>query len=82
MEARSSAPNNLGQEEISRLELMHSVLCRVFDDRLIFPPVGSPSRVLDCGCGAGDWAVDVARRFPDCEVRLQFRFRLPVPTLP
>ncbi|KAF4513236.1 hypothetical protein G6O67_000534 [Ophiocordyceps sinensis] len=58
----------IDEEEISRLELMHSVLCRVFDDRLIFPPVGSPSRVLDCGCGAGDWAVDVARRFPDCEV--------------
>ncbi|KAM4060401.1 methyltransferase [Hirsutella rhossiliensis] len=58
----------IDEEEISRLELMHSVLCRVFDDRLIFPPVGSPSRILECGCGAGDWAVDVARRFPDCEV--------------
>ncbi|PHH85918.1 hypothetical protein CDD83_10996 [Cordyceps sp. RAO-2017] len=58
----------IDEEEISRLELMHSVLCRVFDDRLIFPPVGAPNRVLDCGCGAGDWAVDVARRFPECEV--------------
>ncbi|RDA83741.1 hypothetical protein CP532_3659 [Ophiocordyceps camponoti-leonardi (nom. inval.)] len=47
---------------------MHSVLRRVFDDRLIFPPVNSPKRILDCGCGSGDWAVDVARRFPDCEV--------------
>ncbi|RDA95114.1 hypothetical protein CP533_2141 [Ophiocordyceps camponoti-saundersi (nom. inval.)] len=28
----------------------------------------SPRRILDCGCGSGDWAVDVARRFPDCEV--------------
>ncbi|PNY23120.1 Uncharacterized protein TCAP_06929 [Tolypocladium capitatum] len=67
---RHSGTDDPGQDEISRLELMHSVLSRVFDDRLIFPPVGSPRRILDCGSGAGDWAVDVAGRFPDCEVRV------------
>ncbi|KAK4091040.1 hypothetical protein Purlil1_4620 [Purpureocillium lilacinum] len=56
------------QEEIARLELMHSVLSKVFDDRLIFPPVHAPERILDCGCGACDWAVDVAEHFPDSEV--------------
>ncbi|POR36202.1 Uncharacterized protein TPAR_03611 [Tolypocladium paradoxum] len=58
----------IDEDEIAHLELMHSVLSRVFDDRIIFPPVGSPRRILDCGCGAGDWAVDAAGRFPDCEV--------------
>lgn len=52
------------------MELMHSVLSKVFDDRLIFPPVHAPERILDCGCGACDWAVDVAEHFPDSEVRL------------
>ncbi|KAF4592549.1 S-adenosyl-L-methionine-dependent methyltransferase [Ophiocordyceps camponoti-floridani] len=57
----------IDEKETSRLEMMHAVLSRVFDDRLIFPPV-RPTRVLDCGCGGGDWAVEVARRFPDCQV--------------
>jgi ubiquinone/menaquinone biosynthesis C-methylase UbiE len=57
------------KEEAEHLELMHSVFCRVFDDRLIFPPVRAPKRVLDCGFGAGDWAFEVARAFPDCEVQ-------------
>lgn len=48
---------------------MHAVLRQVFDNRLIFPPVRSPRRILDCGCGAGDWAIDVATQYPDCEVR-------------
>lgn len=54
---------------MARLELMHNVFCRVFDNRLIFPPVDAPKRVLECGFGAGDWALDVSRTFPDCEVR-------------
>ncbi|KAL3965455.1 hypothetical protein ACCO45_002459 [Purpureocillium lilacinum] len=32
------------------------------------PPVHAPERILDCGCGACDWAVDVAEHFPDSEV--------------
>ncbi|KAH0597256.1 hypothetical protein MHUMG1_04633 [Metarhizium humberi] len=56
------------EEEVAHLELMHSVLCRLFDGRLIFPPVNEPKRILDCGFGAGDWALDVARAYPDCEV--------------
>ncbi|PFH56045.1 hypothetical protein XA68_17142 [Ophiocordyceps unilateralis] len=30
--------------------------------------MSDPKNILDCGCGAGDWAVDVATRFPDCKV--------------
>ncbi|TQV94783.1 UMTA methyltransferase [Cordyceps javanica] len=56
------------EEEVERLELMHDVLLKVFDNRLIFPPIVSPRNVLDCGCGAANWAVDVAEQYPDCEV--------------
>ncbi|KAK1479414.1 UMTA methyltransferase [Colletotrichum abscissum] len=27
-----------------------------------------PRRVLECGFGAGDWAIDVAQQHPNCEV--------------
>ncbi|EAU38197.1 conserved hypothetical protein [Aspergillus terreus NIH2624] len=56
------------EEEAERLESQHQVLNRVFDNRLIFPPVPRLRRILDCGYGAGSWAVDVAERHPDCEV--------------
>ncbi|CAG7564123.1 unnamed protein product [Fusarium equiseti] len=60
--------NEFRQDEISRLELMHGVLSGLFDERLIFPPIRSPKRVLDCGCGTGDWAMEVATQYPDSEV--------------
>ncbi|KAH8736012.1 S-adenosyl-L-methionine-dependent methyltransferase [Ilyonectria robusta] len=58
----------IDEDEIARLELMHGVLNSVFDNRLIFPPVRNPRRILDCGCGSGDWAVDVAAQNPNAEV--------------
>ncbi|KAF7548590.1 hypothetical protein G7Z17_g6964 [Cylindrodendrum hubeiense] len=58
----------IDEDEIARLELMHGVLNSVFDNRLIFPPVRSPRRILDCGCGSGEWAVDVATQNPNAEV--------------
>lgn len=64
--ADANGPN---QDEIARLEAMHDVLNRLFDNRLIFPPVRSPRRILDLGCGAGDWAMDVAMQYPNAEVR-------------
>ncbi|CAM1511602.1 Fc.00g091150.m01.CDS01 [Cosmosporella sp. VM-42] len=58
----------IDEDEISRLGTMHGVFNRVFDSRLIFPPVRSPRKILDCGCGAGDWVVDVAGQYPNAEV--------------
>lgn len=58
------------QEEEERLESMHDVLKKVFDYRLIFPPLAAPTSILDCGCGSGNWAIDVAEEYPDSEVRL------------
>jgi tRNA G46 methylase TrmB len=56
------------QEEIERLELQQRVFNRVFDDRLIFPPVRHPRKILECGYGSGAWAVEVAEENEDCEV--------------
>ncbi|PYH45120.1 class I SAM-dependent methyltransferase [Aspergillus saccharolyticus JOP 1030-1] len=58
-------------DEVERLELQHRVFDKVFDDRLIFPPLpnnGNPKRILDCGHGTGAWAVQVAEQYPQCEV--------------
>lgn len=56
------------QGEIARLELANRVFHRVFDNRLIFPPVASPRNILDLGCGGGDWAVQVSEQYPDASV--------------
>lgn len=50
---------------------MHSVFSKVFDNRLIFPPIRNPRKILDCGLGAGDWAIDVAEQYENCEVCLE-----------
>ncbi|KAL7808053.1 S-adenosyl-L-methionine-dependent methyltransferase [Trichoderma aethiopicum] len=58
----------IDDEEITRLGNMHTMLRTVFDNRLIFPPVVRPQRILECGFGAAHWAVDVAEQYPDAEV--------------
>ncbi|KAK1255837.1 hypothetical protein MKX07_008096, partial [Trichoderma sp. CBMAI-0711] len=58
----------IDDEEIARLGNMHTMLRTVFDNRLIFPPVVRPQRILECGFGAAHWAVDVAEHYPDAEV--------------
>lgn len=59
---------NFRQRETARLEQMHRIFNQVFDNRLIFPPVASPRRVLDLGCGGGDWASAVAEELPRASV--------------
>jgi len=56
------------EEEADRLEAQHRVFNLVFDNRLIFPPVTSPKKILDLGYGAASWAVEVADAYPECEV--------------
>ncbi|KAF8849992.1 UMTA methyltransferase [Acephala macrosclerotiorum] len=73
-EYQSYAINNLAylaptdEDEVERLNIFHNVLGRVFDGRLIFPPITRPRRILDCGYGTGAWAAEVAEQFPRCEV--------------
>ncbi|KAF8420677.1 S-adenosyl-L-methionine-dependent methyltransferase [Tirmania nivea] len=58
----------IDEAELERLIQQHRALQRVFEDRLIFPPVPGPRKILDCGCGPAAWAMDVAERYPECEV--------------
>ncbi|KAL4916958.1 S-adenosyl-L-methionine-dependent methyltransferase [Aspergillus aurantiobrunneus] len=56
------------EDEAERLDLQHRIFSRVFDNRLVFPPISRLRRVLDCGYGTGSWAIDVAEQNPECEV--------------
>ncbi|KFY51877.1 hypothetical protein V497_08780 [Pseudogymnoascus sp. VKM F-4516 (FW-969)] len=58
----------IDEDEIERLTRQHRLLSIVFDERLVFPPVNNPRRILDCGHGSASWAVDVAEQYPRCEV--------------
>ncbi|OXV10883.1 hypothetical protein Egran_01356 [Elaphomyces granulatus] len=55
-------------DEMERLELQQRIFNLVFDDRLIFPPISQPQKVLDCGFGCGAWAMEVAEQHPYCKV--------------
>ncbi|KAJ6125738.1 hypothetical protein N7523_003358, partial [Penicillium sp. IBT 18751x] len=55
-------------EEAQRLDQQQLVFHRIFDHRLIFPPIPHLRRVLDCGHGSARWAVEVAEQHPDCQV--------------
>ncbi|KAL2153140.1 hypothetical protein VTH82DRAFT_4295 [Thermothelomyces myriococcoides] len=54
-------------DEIDRLQYMHGIFNMMFDNRLIFPPIPRPRRILDCGSGSGAWAMEVAEQYPECE---------------
>ncbi|KAJ5666808.1 hypothetical protein N7462_011217 [Penicillium macrosclerotiorum] len=56
------------EEEAQRLDEQQRVFQRIFDDRLIFPPIRRLRRVLDCGHGAASWAIEVAEQHPECDV--------------
>ncbi|KAJ5444601.1 uncharacterized protein N7458_008473, partial [Penicillium daleae] len=58
----------IDEEEAQRLDYQQRVFQRIFDDRLIFPPIHRLRRVLDCGHGAASWAVEVAEQHPNCEL--------------
>jgi ubiquinone/menaquinone biosynthesis C-methylase UbiE len=54
------------------LTAQHNILSRLFGDALTSSRIhlGNPSKVLDCGYGGGDWCVQFAEEFEDCEVRM------------
>jgi ubiquinone/menaquinone biosynthesis C-methylase UbiE len=72
------------REEI-RLESQHEVIFRFSGNRLYFPRVEDPRKILECGYGTGDWAVAAAEQYEDCEVSYDFsppvvgRTRLGIP---
>lgn len=56
--------------EEDRLAAQHGLISRLLGNSLISPAIrlGEPSRALDCGYGGGDWSVEFAEEFEDCEV--------------
>ncbi|KAH6702531.1 hypothetical protein VD0002_g7035 [Verticillium dahliae] len=58
----------IDEDEVDRLHILHWVLLQALDNRLLPSQLSRPRRVLECGFGAGDWAIDVAKAYPNCEV--------------
>lgn len=69
------------EDEAERLSDMHRIFEAMFDNRLIFPPVLRPRRILDCGYGCGSWAIDVAEQYPNCEVIGIDMYPYPIPNV-
>lgn len=50
------------------METQHNLFLRISGNRLYFPKVENPRKILECGYGRGEWAVAVAEAFEECEV--------------
>ncbi|CAG8510397.1 646_t:CDS:2 [Ambispora leptoticha] len=56
---------------IPRLEVQHYLMRYLYQGNFSSPRGAlnaEGSRILDLGCGAGTWAIEVAKEFPNCEV--------------
>nr|BBH93668.1 hypothetical protein KTA_18670 [Thermogemmatispora argillosa] len=58
-------PKDLG--EINRLDFQHYVLRAALRGNYL-APIEQPRRILDVGCGTGQWAFELAHQFPHAEV--------------
>ncbi|KAI1125067.1 S-adenosyl-L-methionine-dependent methyltransferase [Nemania abortiva] len=52
-------------QEKDRNTLQHLIVLEMFDAKLHLAPVANARRVLDLGCGPGDWPLEFARRNPN-----------------
>lgn len=59
-------PND--EDEQVRLQLLNQVYLKVFDGQLTTVPLESPTSILDIGTGVGEWVIDMAELYPECEV--------------
>ncbi|KAI1500583.1 S-adenosyl-L-methionine-dependent methyltransferase [Biscogniauxia marginata] len=59
-------PND--DDEQVRLQLINQVYLKAFDGELTSVPLECPSRILDIGTAVGEWAIDMAEAYPECEV--------------
>ncbi|MBE3565290.1 MAG: class I SAM-dependent methyltransferase [Thermogemmatispora sp.] len=58
-------PKDLG--EANRLDFQHYVLRAILHGNYL-APIQQPRRILDVGCGTGQWAFELAQQFPQAEV--------------
>ncbi|KAI1771363.1 S-adenosyl-L-methionine-dependent methyltransferase [Hypoxylon cercidicola] len=59
-------PND--DDEQVRLQLINQVYLKTFDGELTSVPLEAPTHILDIGTAVGEWAIDIAELYPDCEV--------------
>jgi ubiquinone/menaquinone biosynthesis C-methylase UbiE len=53
--------------EVDRLDLQHFALREALGSNYL-APLPRPARVLDVGCGTGQWAIDLCEQFPEALV--------------
>lgn len=65
----ASAPYVLpkDEQEVSRLDFQHFMLRHVFHGDYV-APIGSPTSILDVGCGTGRWPIEMATQFRNANV--------------
>ncbi|EDN91241.1 hypothetical protein SS1G_00644 [Sclerotinia sclerotiorum 1980 UF-70] len=56
------------EEELDRLRIIHQIYLQIFDNELTTVPLESPTRILDIGTGAGDWAMGMGDLWPSAEI--------------
>jgi SAM-dependent methyltransferase len=55
------------EQEINRLDFQHYMLRYAFKGNFA-APIGTPTSILDVGCGTGRWALEMAALFPGANV--------------
>ncbi|ESZ93042.1 hypothetical protein SBOR_6563 [Sclerotinia borealis F-4128] len=58
----------IDEEELDRLRIIHQIYLQIFDNKLTTVPLQSPTRILDIGTGAGDWAMGMGDLWPSAEI--------------
>ncbi|KAF7941173.1 hypothetical protein BELL_1146g00030 [Botrytis elliptica] len=58
----------IDEEELDRLRIIHQIYLQIFDNQLTTVPLKSPTRILDIGTGAGDWAMGMGDLWPSAEI--------------
>ncbi|KAF2455185.1 S-adenosyl-L-methionine-dependent methyltransferase [Lineolata rhizophorae] len=56
------------EEEEERLILQNQIMHYLFEEKLYFPDIPYPDKVLECGYGRASWAVQMAQTYEDCEI--------------
>lgn len=55
--------------QLDRNDFQHCKFTAVLSGKLYLAPITSkPQHILDLGTGSGIWAIDMADKFPDCEI--------------